>query len=99
MRAVHLVTLTRNGQEGSPSPLTVPQWGFYSSLFRNRRFSMPVPYGETIIHRTIVKLIACEGHALTATEAALQLSHIVPGKAPDLVQSIEKSIHGLTCLP
>ena len=74
MRAVHLVMLTRAGQDGSPNPLTAERWGFYSSLFQNKEFDLPVPYGELIIHKTLIKLIACEGHGLTAAEAALQLS-------------------------
>lgn len=90
MRAVHLVLLTRNGQDGSPNPLTVRRWGFYSALFRDQEFSMPVPYGETIINRTIVKLISCEGHGLTAAEAALQLSRGMREKSIDPAHDIEK---------
>ena len=73
-RAVHLVMLTRAGQDGSLNPLTAERWGFYSSFFQNKEFDLPVPYGELIIHRTIIKLIACESHGLTAAEAALQFS-------------------------
>lgn len=89
MRAVHLVMLTRNGQGGSPNPLTVPRWGFYSSLFQNKEFSLPLPYREAIIQRTIVKLIACEGHGLTAAEASLQLSKTLKERGIDQV-SIER---------
>lgn len=73
MRAVHLVFLTKAGQDGAPTPLTA-QAGFYHCLFQDKEFALPMPYGEAIIHRSIVKLIACEGHALTAAEAALDLS-------------------------
>ncbi|MCJ1419859.1 hypothetical protein MMC32_006215 [Xylographa parallela] len=73
MRAVHLTLLTRAGQDGAPHPLTGPRWGFYHALFGGKEFEMPMPYGETIIHRAVVKVIACEGHGLTAVEAALQL--------------------------
>lgn len=90
MRAVHLVMLTRAGQDGSPNPLTAAKWGFYSALFQNKEFSLPMPYGETIIHRTIIKLIACEGHALTAAEAALQLSKKMRHEGLDPAQSVEK---------
>ena len=90
MRAVHLVILTMKGQEGSPNPLTVPRWGFYSSLFHGKEFFLPIPYGETIIHQTIVKLIACEGHGLTAAEASLQLSKTARETGIDLAHSIQK---------
>ena len=66
--------LTRAGQDGSPNPFTAERWGFYSSFFQDKKFDLPVPYGELIIHRTVIELIACEGHGLTAAEAALQLS-------------------------
>ena len=83
MRAVHLVLLTKTGQMGAPTPLTAPRWGFYDALFRGKDFTLPVVYGESIIHRTIVKLIACEGHALTAAEAALTLHRQLQDKDLD----------------
>ena len=73
MRAVHLVFLTKAGQDGAPTPLSA-RTGFYNCLFQNKEFALPMPYGETIIHQSVVKLIACEGHALTAVEAAMRLS-------------------------
>lgn len=51
---------------------------------------MLVPDGETIINHTLVKLIACEGHGLTAAEAALQLSRGMREKSIDLTHDIEK---------
>ena len=98
MRAVHLVLMTRAGQDGSPSPLTAPRYGFYSSVFRGKEFSMPVPYGGTIIHRTVAKLIACEGHGLTASEAAVQLSKEMREKGLDPAKDICK-INVRTQLP
>ncbi|KAL9134712.1 MAG: hypothetical protein Q9175_004100 [Cornicularia normoerica] len=80
MRAVHLVFLTKAGQDGAPTPLTA-QTGFYHCLFQNKEFALPKPYGETIIHQSIIKLIACEGHALTASEAALKLSMVLRERA------------------
>ena len=73
MRALHLVFLTKAGQDGAPTPLTAPV-GFYHCLFQNKEFAFTMPYGETIIHQSVIKLIACEGHALTAAEAALKIS-------------------------
>ena len=82
MRAVHLVFLIKAGQEGAPTPLTA-QTGFYHCIFQNKEFALPIPYGETIIHQSIIKIIACEGHALTAAEAALQLSMVLRERALD----------------
>lgn len=82
MRAVHLVFLTKAGQDGAPTPLTA-RTGFYHCLFQDKEFALPMPYGETIIHQSIVKLIACEGHALTAAEAALKLSRGLRERALD----------------
>lgn len=90
MRAVHLVILTRAGQEGSLTPLTAPRWGFYDSLFQHKEFSLPVPYGEAIIHKSVVKLMACEGHGLTAAEASLQLSKELSNAGLDPAQSVDK---------
>lgn len=90
MRAVHLVMLTRAGQDGSPNPLTAVRWGFYDSLFKGKEFNLPATYGETIIHRAVVKLIACEGHGLTAAEAALQLSNELHRSGIDQVSDIER---------
>ena len=98
MRAVHLVLLTRAGQAGSLTPLTAPRWGFYACLFRDKEFSLPVPYSETIIHQAVFKLIACEGHALTAAQAALELSDNARLAGIDLAQNTE-SIEVRTQLP
>lgn len=92
MRAVHLVFLTKAGQEGAPTPLTA-QTGFYRCLFQGKEFVLPIPYGETIIHQSVIKIVACEGHALTAAEAALQLSMVLREKDLDpagpMLDSIE----------
>lgn len=90
LRAVQLVLLTRAGQEGSPNPLTAPRWGFYDSLFQHTEFSLPVPYGENIIHKSVVKLMACEGHGLTAAEATLLLSKELSNAGFDHAQVVDK---------
>ena len=59
---------------------------------------MPLPYGKAIIQRAIVKLIAYEGHGLTAAGASLQLGKTVKEKGIDQYESVEK-IHIRTHLP
>ena len=90
MRAVHLCLLVRAGQPGAPQPLTAPRWGFYTNLFGGKTFSMPVSYGESIIHRAVLKLIACEGHGLTAAEASLNLHRMLHRQGLDAAQDIVK---------
>lgn len=90
MRAVHLTLLTRAGQDGAPNPLTAPKWGFYHCLFRGQEFVLPKPYAEEVIHNAVVKLIACEGHGLTAVEAALKLSQDLREQHMDPSEMIEK---------
>lgn len=90
MRAVHLVMLTAQGVEGAPRPLTVRRWGFYDALFRGQQFVFPELYGENIIHRTVIKVVACEGHALSAAEAALQLSAYLGVEGIDSAADIDK---------
>ena len=96
MRAVHLVFLTNAGQEGAPTPLTA-QTGFYHCLFQDKEFALSIPYGETIIHHTIIKIVPCEGHALTAAEAALQLSTMLRERdldpAGDVIDRIDVRTH------
>ncbi|KAI9739971.1 MAG: hypothetical protein M1818_005027 [Claussenomyces sp. TS43310] len=90
MRAVHLTLLTRAGQDGAPHPLTVPRWGFYDALFRQQLFQFPKPYREDVVQRAVVKLIACEGHGITAVEAALKLGTELAARGLDPARSIER---------
>ncbi|KAL8700118.1 MAG: hypothetical protein Q9201_005624 [Fulgogasparrea decipioides] len=75
MRAVHLSLLTRNGQPGAPSVLTVPRWGFYATYFGGKReFELPRPFGTWVIESVFFKIHAVEGHGASAAEAALELT-------------------------
>ncbi|KAL8788550.1 MAG: hypothetical protein Q9213_001623 [Squamulea squamosa] len=75
MRAVHLSILTRNGQPGAPTVLTVPRWGFYATYFGGKReFELPRPFGTWVIESVFFKIHAVEGHGASAAEAALELT-------------------------
>lgn len=73
-RAVHLTLLTKEGQPGYPTALTDPEWGFlrhhYGSLSLITR-----SFATSVIDNRFVKLVAAEGHGISAVEAALTLSH------------------------
>ena len=74
MRAVHIVLQVRKGQPGLPTALTAPRWGFYSVLYKGSSFSFPQPFSSWCIENILFKVNCAEGHALTAVEAALQVS-------------------------
>lgn len=71
MRAVHLVLLTRAGQPGASTALTMPRWGFYETLWGGKTFDLPQPFGTWAIENIFFKVMAVEGHSISAIEAAL----------------------------
>ncbi|CCL98845.1 uncharacterized protein FIBRA_00851 [Fibroporia radiculosa] len=87
MRAVHLVLMTKSGQPGYPTVLTAPKWGFYDTSFDGKPFVFPVAFGNTVIESYFIKLVAAEGHAISAVEAALSLSNQLRGRL-DQVRAI-----------
>ena len=74
MRAVHIALQIKNGQPGLPTALTAPRWGFYDVLFRSKAFELAKPFSSWCIENILFKVHCAEGHALTAIEAALQVS-------------------------
>ncbi|KAH9890824.1 putative 2-methylcitrate dehydratase [Xylariomycetidae sp. FL2044] len=71
MKAVHLSLLTRAGQPGSPTVLTMPRWGFYATSFGGKEFEFPRKYGTWVIEHIFFKVMPVEGHAVSSAEAAL----------------------------
>ncbi|KAL9105957.1 MAG: hypothetical protein Q9227_008950 [Pyrenula ochraceoflavens] len=71
MKATQLALLTRAGQPGSPTPLTMPRWGFYTNCFGNKRFDIPKKYESWVIENIIFKIMPVEGHGLSSIEAAM----------------------------
>lgn len=74
MRAVHLAFLAEKGQPGLPTAITDPSWGFSKTLFAGKDLVLPRPFGTAVIESIFFKLVAAEGHGISAVEAALQLS-------------------------
>ena len=74
MRAVHIVLQVRNGQPGLGTALTTPRWGFYDVLYKGALFEFPKPFSSWCIENILFKVNCAEGHALTAVEAAMQVS-------------------------
>lgn len=84
MRAVHLVLMTKSGQPGLPTVLTAPNCGFYAASFRGRELDLSVPFGNRIVENHFIKLVAAEGHAISALEAALTLSKQLQGQVANI---------------
>ena len=74
MRAVHIALQVKNGQPGLVTALTAPRWGFYDVLFKGKSFEFPKPFASWCVENILFKVNCAEGHALTAVEAALQVS-------------------------
>ena len=71
MKATLLALLTRSGQPGSPTSLTMPRWGFYANSFGGKQFDLPKAYGNWVIENIIFKVMPVEGHAISSVEGAL----------------------------
>ncbi|TLD27838.1 2-methylcitrate dehydratase [Venturia nashicola] len=73
MRAVHLALLTKQGQPGYPTALMDPEWGFLKWHYGNQPL-ITRPFSTSVIDGRFVKLVAAEGHGVSAVEAALTFS-------------------------
>lgn len=72
-RAVHLALLTSQGQQGSPTVLSCPKWGFRDVCFAGKEIKLPRPYGTKVVETVFFKIVPAEGHGLSAIEAALDI--------------------------
>ncbi|KAI4210579.1 MAG: hypothetical protein LQ351_006557 [Letrouitia transgressa] len=91
MRAVHIALQVKNGQPGLSTALTAPRWGFYDVLFKGNTFEFPLPFSSWCIENILFKVNCAEGHALTAVEAALQVSEELNrrGKTVDDIRKVD----------
>ena len=71
MRAVHLALLTRAGQPGAPTALTMPRWGFFANTLHKEGFELPKPFSSWVIQNIFFKVMPVEGHGISSVEAAL----------------------------
>ncbi|MCJ1326617.1 hypothetical protein MMC10_003282 [Thelotrema lepadinum] len=70
-RAVQFALLTRTGQAGAKTVLTMPRWGFYDAIWQGRRFILPQKFGTWSIENIFYKVVPVEGHSISAIEASL----------------------------
>jgi 2-methylcitrate dehydratase len=97
MRAVYFALLTQKGQAGSPTPLTMPRWGFYATTWQNGRpFQFPKPYTTWVIENIFYKVMPVEGHGIAAVEASIVQSKKLKARELDPAVDIA-SIEIRTC--
>ena len=55
-RAVSLVMKVQRGEQGVPTVLSAPVWGFYDVLFKGRKFEFQRPYGNYVMENVLFKV-------------------------------------------
>ncbi|MCJ1296546.1 ATP-binding cassette transporter CGR1 [Xylographa carneopallida] len=70
-RAVNLVLKVQRGEQGVPTVLSAPIWGFYDVLFKGKKFEFQRSYGSYVMENVLFKVsYPAEFHSQTAIEAA-----------------------------
>ncbi|MCJ1300195.1 ATP-binding cassette transporter CGR1 [Hypocenomyce scalaris] len=92
-RAVNLVLKVMKGEQGVPTVLSAPVWGFYDVLFKGKKFEFQRPYGSYVMENVLFKVsYPAEFHSQTAIEAAKHIHH----QLKEMGKSAE-DIEGITC--
>lgn len=55
-RAVNLVLKVQRGEQGVPTVLSAPVWGFYDVLFKGKKFEFQRPYGSYVMENILFKV-------------------------------------------
>ena len=55
-RAVNLVLKVQKGEQGVPTVLSAPAWGFYDVLFKGKKFEFQRPYGSYVMENVLFKV-------------------------------------------
>ena len=88
-RGVRLAMLVMRGEQGLPSALSAPQWGFCDASFQGRPLAFQRPYGSYVMENILFKIsFPAEFHAQTAVECALRLHPGVRARL-DEIESID----------
>ena len=84
-RAVRLSMMVMLGEEGYPSALSVPRWGFCDVLFKGNPIQFAQPLKSYVMENVLFKIsYPAEFHGQTAVECALKLHDKVKGKWEDI---------------
>ncbi|OAA45030.1 2-methylcitrate dehydratase [Metarhizium rileyi] len=75
-RAVNLALKVMKGEQGVPTVLSAPTWGFYDVLFKGKKFEFQRPYGSYVMENVLFKVsYPAEFHSQTAVEASEKIFH------------------------
>ncbi|KAL7818638.1 MmgE/PrpD family domain-containing protein [Trichoderma aethiopicum] len=75
-RAVNLALKVMKGEQGIPTVLSAPTWGFYDVLFKGKKFEFQRPYGSYVMENVLFKVsYPAEFHSQTAVEASEKIHH------------------------
>ncbi len=84
-RAVRLAFLTLQGEEGYPSALTAPKWGFSDVLFQHQEIELAQPLKSYVMENVLFKIAyPAEFHGQTAVECAIKLHHQIKPHLDDI---------------
>ncbi|KAI9809335.1 MAG: ATP-binding cassette transporter CGR1 [Sarcosagium campestre] len=95
-RAVNLVLRVQRGEQGIPTVLSAPVWGFYDTLFRGKKFEFQRPYGSYVMENVLFKVsYPAEFHSQTAVEAAKRIHQRLQdmGKSAEDIQDVKIRTH------
>ncbi|KAK0507325.1 hypothetical protein JMJ35_010363 [Cladonia borealis] len=95
-RAVNLVLKVQRGEQGVPTVLSAPVWGFYDVLFKGKKFEFQRPYGSYVMENVLFKVsYPAEFHSQTAIEAAKKIHAELKerGKSAEDIESIVCRTH------
>ncbi|KAH6956516.1 MmgE/PrpD family-domain-containing protein [Fusarium avenaceum] len=95
-RAVNLALKVLKGEQGVPTVLSAPVWGFYDVLFKGQKFEFQRPYGSYVMENVLFKVsYPAEFHSQTAVEASEKIHHLLKsqGKSAADIKSITCRTH------
>ncbi|KAG6119339.1 ATP-binding cassette transporter CGR1 [Claviceps humidiphila] len=95
-RAVNLALKVMKGEQGVPTVLSAPTWGFYDVLFKGNKFAFQRPYGSYVMENVLFKVsYPAEFHSQTAVEASEKIHHLLKkmGKSAADIKAVTCRTH------
>lgn len=95
-KAVNLCLKVLRGEQGMPSVLSTPTWGFYDVNFGGKPFKFQRPYGSYVMENVLFKVsYPAEFHSQTAIEAAKRLNEKLKamGKTAEDIDEVSNRTH------
>ncbi|KAF1963150.1 2-methylcitrate dehydratase [Byssothecium circinans] len=95
-KAVNIVLKVLNGEQGLPTVLSAPTWGFYDISFGGKKFNFQRPYGSYVMENVLFKVsYPAEFHSQTAVEAAQRINKKLKamGKTAEDIEHVVNRTH------